>query len=374
MFLQVGQLLQNQNDLGMILQTLFSLSFIIYLFYAQRIQAMTMLRQVEGTLRKVKEIRDEGRRISIETVKEFGKSENDPSTEVDRFLEHFLIPPVSLDPAGIIGKLGQLVNVRESTFEAEVRAIATEASDSEINNLENLLEASLALNVYYKVIRHFYLLGKKTMNIYIIIQIHMILPMIVREIEAYSSALQAFKNGMPIGDGVGALVAAKMMHGHEWKDVAKEMVAAEVPYNGRTLIVIKAKGPGGSVGKPGDAVESILNERKGKKKVKAIIMVDAAGKLEGEPTGGVAEGIGAAIGGLGIEKYKIEEAVKVHGIPTYAVVIKQDISHVVAPMVEELYNACDTAVETIKRMIDEKTEEGDTVLVAGIGNTVGVAQ
>ena len=374
MFLQVGQLLQNQNDLGMILQTLFSLSFIIYLFYAQRIQAMTMLRQVEGTLRKVKEIRDEGRRISIETVKEFGKSENDPSTEVDRFLEHFMIPPVSLDPAGIIGKLGQLVNVRESTFEAEVRTMAPEASDSEVNNLENLLEASLALNVYYKVIRHFYLLGKKTMNIYIIMQIHMILPMIVREIEAYSSALQAFKEGMPIGDSVGALVAAKLMHGHEWKDVAKEMVAAEVPYNGRTLIVTKAKGPGGSVGKPGDAVENILNGRKGKKKVKAVIMVDAAGKLEGEPTGGLAEGVGAAIGGIGVEKYKIEEAIKAHGIPTYAVVIKQDISHVVAPMVEELYTACDTAVETIKRMIDEKTEEGDIVLVAGIGNTVGVAQ
>jgi hypothetical protein len=373
-FLQVGQLLQNQSDLGMILQTLFSLSFIIYLFYAQRIQAMTMLRQVEGTLRKVKEIRDEGRRVSIETVKELGKPEGDPTDEVDRFMEHFLIQPVSLDPAGIVGKLGQLLNVRENTFEAEVRAIAPEASDSEVNNMENLLEASLALNIYYKVIRHFYLLGKKTMNIYIIMQIHMILPMIVREIEAYSAALQAFKNGMPIGDGVGALVAAKLMHGHEWTDVAKEMVAAEVPYNGRTLIVTKAKGPGGSVGKPGDAVENILNGRKGKNKVKAVIMVDAAGKLEGEPTGGVAEGIGAAIGGIGVEKYKIEEAVKAHDIPIYAVAIKQDITHVVAPMVEELFTACDTAVETIKRMIEEKTEEGDTVLVAGIGNTVGVAQ
>ena len=373
-FLQVGQLLQNQSDLGMILQTLFSLSFIIYLFYAQRIQAMSMLRQVEGTLRKVKEIRDEGRRVSIETVKELGKPEGDPTDEVDRFMEHFLIQPVSLDPAGIVGKLGQLLNVRENTFEAEVRAMAPEASDSEVNNMENLLEASLALNIYYKVIRHFYLLGKKTMNIYVIMQIHMILPMIVREIEAYSAALQAFKNGMPIGDSVGALVAAKMMHGHDWTDVAKEMVVAEVPYNGRTLIVTKAKGPGGSVGKPGDAVENILNGRKGKDKVKAVIMVDAAGKLEGEPTGGVAEGIGAAIGGIGVEKYKIEEAVKAHDIPIYAVAIKQDITHVVAPMVEELFTACDTAVETIKRMVEEKTEEGDTVLVAGIGNTVGVAQ
>lgn len=373
-FFQVEQLLQNQSDIGMILQTLFSLSFIIYLFYAQRIQAMSMLRQVEGTLRKVKEIRDEGRRVSVETVKEVGKPEGDPSSDVDRFLEHFLIPPVSLDPAGIIGKLGQLLNVRENTFKAEVRAMAPEASDSEVDNLENLLEASLALNIYYKVIRHYYLLGKKTMNIYVIMQIHMILPMIVREIEAYSAALQAFKNGMPIGDGVGALVAAKMMHGNEWTEVAKEMVAAEVPYNGRTLIVTKAKGPGGSVGKPGDAVANILNMRKGKDEVKAVIMVDAAGKLEGEPTGSIAEGIGAAIGGIGVEKYKIEEAVKAKGIPLYAVVIKQDITHVVAPMVEELYTACDTAVEVIKRMIEEKTEEGDTVLVAGIGNTVGVAQ
>jgi len=374
MFRLVEQLLQSNSDLGMILQTLFSLSFIIYLFYAQRIQAMSMLRQVEGTLRKVKALRDKGRSVSIETINEVGRPENDPTKDVDRFMEHFLIPPVDLDPAGIVGKLGQLLNVRENTFEDEVRAMAPHASDSEVNNLENLLEASLALNVYYKVIRHFYLLGKKTMNIYVIMQIHMILPMIVREIEAYSAALQAFKNGMPIGDSVGPLVAAKMMHGHEYEEVAREMVAAEVPYAGRTLIVTKAKGPGGSVGKPGDAIESLINKRAEGKKVNAVIMVDAAGKLEGEETGGVAEGVGAAIGGIGVEKYKIEEAVKAHDIPLYAVAIKQDISHVVAPMVEELFKATDRAVEVVKNLVEEKTKEGDVVIVAGIGNTVGIGQ
>ena len=374
MLQQVGQLFQNQSDIGMILQTLFSLSFIIYLFYAQRIQAMSMLRQVEGTLRKVKNIRDEGRNVSIETVKEVGKAENDPTPEVDRFMEHFMIPPVDLDPAGIVGKFGQLLNVRENTFEAEVKAMAPGASESELNNLENLLEASLALNIYYKVIRHFYLLGRKTMNIYVIMQIHMILPMIMREIEAYSSAIQAFRDGVPIGDSVGPLVAAKMMHGYDWEEVAKDMVAAEVPHAERTLVVIKAKGPGGTVGKPGDAIGNIINGRKGKEKVKAVIMVDAAGKLEGEPAGAVAEGVGAAIGGLGVEKYKIEEAVKAHDIPMYAVAIKQDISHVVAPMVEELVKACDTAVESVKRLVEERTQPGDVVLVAGIGNTIGVAQ
>jgi hypothetical protein len=374
MFLQIEQLFQNQSDIGMILQTLFSLSFIIYLFYAQRIQAMSMLRQVEGTLRKVKSLRDEGRSVSIKAVKEVGKQDLDPSLDVDRFMDHFFITPVDMDPAGVVQKLGQLLNVRENVWEAEVRAMAPEASDSQVNNLENLLEAALALNIYYKVIRHYYLLGKKTMNIYIIMQIHMILPLIVREIEAYSSALQAFQEGMPIGDGIGPLVAARMMHGYEYEEVAKEMVAAEVPYEGRTLIVIKAKGPGGSVGKPGDAVGNLINGRKGEKKIKAVIMVDAAGKLEGEATGSIAEGIGAAIGGAGVEKYKIEEAVKAHEIPMYAIAIKEDISHVVAPMVEELFKAAEKAVEAIKRMVVERTEEGDVVLVAGIGNTVGIAQ
>jgi hypothetical protein len=374
MFLQIEQLFQNQSDIGMILQTLFSLSFIIYLFYAQRIQAMSMLRQVEGTLRKVKSLRDEGRSVSIKAVKEVGKQDLDPALDVDRFMDHFFITPVDMDPAGVVQKLGQLLNVRENVWEAEVRAMAPEASDSQVNNLENLLEAALALNIYYKVIRHYYLLGKKTMNIYIIMQIHMILPLIVREIEAYSSALQAFQEGMPIGDGIGPLVAARMMHGYEYEEVAKEMVAAEVPYEGRTLIVIKAKGPGGSVGKPGDAVGNLINGRKGEKKIKAVIMVDAAGKLEGEATGSIAEGIGAAIGGAGVEKYKIEEAVKAHEIPMYAIAIKEDISHVVAPMVEELFKAAEKAVEAIKRMVVERTEEGDVVLVAGIGNTVGIAQ
>lgn len=372
MFPSVGQLIPPKSDLGMILQMLFSLSFIIYLFYAQRIQSMTMLRQVERTLRKVKTIRDEGRRISIQTVKELGKPENDPTPEVERFIEHFFIPPVNLDPAGIVGKLEQLVNVRESRFEAEVRAMAPSASDSEVNNLENLLEAALALNVYYKVIRHYYLLGKKTMNIYIIMQIHMILPLLMREIKAYSAALQAFKEGMPIGDGVGALTAAKLMRGHPWREVAKDMVAAEVPMTGRTLLVMKAKGPGGNVGKPGDAVENVLKERKGE--VKAIIMIDAAGKLEGEPTGAIAEGVGAAIGGIGVEKYKIEEAAKAHDIPLYAVIIKLDISHVVAPLEEALFDAAEKAVESVGRLVEEWTEEGDTVIVAGIGNTVGIAQ
>jgi hypothetical protein len=372
MFHTVGQLFQPDNEIGVILQTLFSLGFILYIFYAQRIQGMTMLRQIEGTLRKIKHLRDESRRTAIETVKEIGKSENDPTPIIERFMEHFLIPPVDMDPTGIVGKLGQLINVRESTFESEVRMMAPKASDSEVNTLENLLEVALALNIYYKVIRHFYLLGKKTMNLYIIMQIHMILPLLLKEIEAHTAAIQAFKEGMPIGDSVGAIVAAKLMHGQKVREVAKEMVAAEVSFEGRTLIVTKALGPGGTVGKPGDAISNLLENNEGE--IKMVITVDAAGKLEGEPTGAIAEGIGAAIGGPGVEKYKIEEISKKYDVPLYAIAIKQGIENVIAPLVEELMDATDNAIESIQRLIREYTKEGDRIIIAGIGNTVGVGQ
>ena len=48
-------------------------------------------------------------------------------------------------------------------------------------------------------------------------------------------------------------------------------------------------------------------------------MIDAALKLEGEKTGDIAEGIGVAIGGIGVEKFRIEAQTVKAGVPMYAV-------------------------------------------------------
>jgi hypothetical protein len=215
-------------------------------------------------------------------------------------------------------------------------------------------------------------MGKKTMNIYIIMQIHMILPMLIQQIEAYSAALQAFRDGIPIGDSVGPIVASKLLNGAPTELVATEMMAGEIDFEGRRVIITKAEGPGGSVGKPGDAVDFLMNRENGE--VKMLITVDAAGKLEGEDVGEIAEGVGAAIGGPGVEKYKIEKAATDHNVPMFAVAIKQGMEHVVAPLVEELMDATDKAVSSVKGLILDYSKEGDTVIVAGIGNTVGVGQ
>jgi hypothetical protein len=371
--------LQNQiaqieplGEYSWILTLVVYIFFFIFMFYGQRIQMYVMLREVEGSLYKLRYIRDEGRKIAIETIKEIGKPQTDPTTRVDRFLEYFTISPQSLDPAGLVWKLEHILDIRDVRFKDEVKLMAPAADETQANNLENTLEAAMALNYIYKVIRHYYLLGKKTLSLYIIMQIQMILPLVMREAEAYASALKAFAYGQPIGDGAGALVAAKLMHGHETRKIPKDCVVTTVPIEGRTTYVIKAEGPGGNVGKPGDAIKTIIEENEGK--IASIIMIDAALKLEGEGVGEVAEGVGAAIGGPGVDQFKIEESILKHRIPINAVIVKEDIGDAVSPMRKEIFDAIDKAIERIKQVVLERTKEGDKVIIVGVGNTIGIGQ
>jgi hypothetical protein len=190
--------------------------------------------------------------------------------------------------------------------------------------------------------------------------------------ESLSASVKAFAEGQPVGDGAGALAAAKMMYGTPNRKIAKDIVAAEVQIEGRRVLVLKTEGPGVTVGKPGDGIKKLLEECDGK--VAVVIMIDAAGKLEGEKSGETAEGAGAAIGGIGTEKFVIEEITLKYNIPTHAVAIKVSQEEALSPMTKAILEGVDVAVARVRRLIHEQSKEGDTVIVAGIGNTVGIGQ
>ncbi|MEM2341028.1 MAG: DUF1512 domain-containing protein [Candidatus Bathyarchaeia archaeon] len=361
-----------QDTIGWVIQLIWILAFIIIWIYGQRIQTAFMLREIEGSLYKLKVMRDRGRQVAISTIKEIGKPPEDPTVRVDRLLEHVDIEPVSLDPTGIIRRLEHIIDVRDLRLKDEVRRMAPYADEAQVNNLTNVLEAALALNQIYKIVRHYYLMGKKTLSFYIILQLQMLLPLIMRESEAFASAIKAFTLGQPIGDGAGALVAARLMYGKEKRLIAQDTLVSEVDIEGRKVYVVKAKGPGGNVGKPGEAIRQILEEKEGK--VALIIIIDAAQKLEGEKPGEVAEGVGVAIGGPGVDKYKVEEVAAKYRVPLGAVLIKEGIEDVVSTMRKEIVDGVEEAIERVKRLICENTKEGDIVIVAGVGNTIGIAQ
>jgi hypothetical protein len=358
--------------ISQIISFVYIFAFIAFVFYGQRIQMWAIIREVESSLYKLKFMRDEGRKTAIETIKEIGKPQTDPSARVDRYLEYFTISPQSMDPSGIVWKLDHILDVRDARLKDEVKLMAPATDEVQVNNLENTLEAAMALNYIFKVVRHFYIQGKKTLSLYVIMQLQMILPLVMKEAEAYASALKAFAYGQPIGDGAGALVAAKLMHGYETRKLPKDCVVATVPVENRTAFVIKAEGPGGNVGKPGDAVKAVIAENEGK--IASVIMIDAGLKLEGEPVGEVAEGIGTAIGGPGVDQFKIEESLVEYHIPINAVIVKEDIGDAVSPIRKEISDATDKAIERVKSVILERTKEGDKVIIVGVGNTIGIGQ
>ncbi len=367
-------LIPGSDSITQVLSLLTYVFFIVLIFYGQRIQMYVMIREVENSLHKLKVIKEEGRKTAIDAIKEIGKPTSDPSARVDRYLEYFTIGPQNMDPSGIVNKLDHILDMRDERLKEEVKLMAPQAAgdDVQVYNLENTLEAAMALNFIYKVVRHYYIQGKKTLSLYVIMQLQMILPMVMKEAEAYSSALKAFAYGQPIGDGVGPLIASKLMHGYEVRKVHKDCVVATVPFEGRTALVLKAEGPGGNVGKPGDAIEAVIEEQQGK--FGMVIMIDAGLKLEGELVGEVSEGIGAAIGGPGVDAFKIEEKVTKYKLPLYAVIVKEDVGDAVSPMRKEINDAVDKVIERVRDVVKERTKEGDTVLIVGVGNSIGVGQ
>jgi hypothetical protein len=345
---------------------------IILMIYGQKFQSWMILNDVSKSLNKLKTMKDRARKEAIDYIKTSIKSSYDPSNKIDKFLEYFTIMPVDLDPNGIISKINHLMRTRDERIRTEVKKMASIMTESEASRIENILEAATALNMIYKIVRHFYLMGKRTTSMFVLVQLQMVMPLLLQEAEALQNAIGAFKKGQPIGDSIGPMVVGMMMIGKEKKVIAKETVYTEDEHMQRKLYLLKAQGPAGTVGRPGEAVQRLIVELG--LKIDAIIMIDAALKLEGEKTGDVAEGIGSAIGGIGVEKYQIEEIAAKFNIPIYAIIVKESVQDAITVMRKEICDSFDKVRDTVYAIIEEKTTDRQSLLIVGVGNTVGVAQ
>lgn len=317
-------------------------------------------------------MKERSRKEAIDYITATSGQSPEVTTRIDQFLEYFTIMPVDIDPSGVMQKLEHIVTLRDERVRAEIRKIAPTVDPVKTSTMENMIEAATALNYIYKIVRHFYLLGNRTKSIYVLVQLQMVMPMILQEADALIGAIDAFKQIQPIGDGIGPIVVGKMMLDKEKKSVARDTVYSEATVKGRMLYILKAEGPGGNVGQPGTAIQKMIEEMN--IKLNTIVMIDAALKLEGEKTGEIAEGIGAAIGGIGVDRFKIEAVATKHNIPLYAIVIKQSIVEAISVMKKEISDSAEKVHALVNRIIEEKTKDGDSVLVVGVGNTLGVGQ
>jgi len=358
----------NQSDW---LSWIFFIIFItIMQFYASKLQAQIWISEISKALSKLESYTNDATQKFVEEASKYGRSKEEIQSLFKRIKGFFLIEPVTLDPAGAVKRLEHLIQNSRSHLNKFMEEIAPKATQWKRSNLRDQLTGVLALDMIYRIVRHYFILGKRTQNLIYIAQIQMLLPEILRIARAYWKAGEAFRKGIPIGDGIGPMVALRLIGESEPVELAENIVGAEVEIEGRRAFIIKAKGPGSEVGRPGVAIERIVESREGN--VALIIMIDAASKLEGEPTAEVVEGIGAAIGDPGPEKLRIEEVAVKYNIPLHAIAIKEDPLDAITAMREEIAKSADEVIERVKMAIRSKTMPGDFVLIAGIGNTLGV--
>ena len=286
---------------------------------------------------------------------------------IKNFMEFFVISPVSLDPYGVMKKLEHLMDQEKWRFKYFVKQVASSKDSEKQANIMMGLAGAMSLYQLMKLVRHFVELIKKTKSQYLALMLQMQLPLIERVAKALLSGTEALSNGWPIGDSIGPYIAANLIGDSKVVKADEDTIVSRKKYKKRDLIIIKAMGPGGRTGNPG----RILNKIAKKERVAKIVTIDAAAKLEGEKTGSIAEGVGAAIGGIGVERSHIEEIAVKKNIPLDSIIIKMSQEEAIMPMKKAVLNSIPNVINALDDAL-ERTEEKGKIIVVGVGNTSGV--
>ncbi len=358
------------DDSNPFMMLIWILPIILFVFYGQRIQLIITSGDIKKKLGQLEQFRNDSRSELIEYIKKDLAVKDDVTQKLDRIFDYFTIMPIDIDPNGIIPKIHRLIRSREDTTRKQIQSLLSEIDTMEITKIQNLLEIVTYLQLLHRIVRHLFLTAKKQNNYPLILPLQMMLPFIMEQAEALKDAIPAFKLGQPIGDGIGPLVVGEMMLETKKQKVEFETVYSESKFEGRKLILLKAEGPFATVGRPAEATEFLVE----KYKPDIVVMVDAALKLEGEDSGTVSQGFGAAIGGIGTDRFKIEELATKFDIPIFSVVIKQSVKEAITLMKKEIANQTENIKSQVHEMITDNTANGQTVLVIGVGNTLGVSQ
>ena len=358
------------DDSNPLMMLIWILPIILFVFYGQRIQLIITSGDIKKKLGQLEQFRNDSRSALIEYIKKDLAVKDDITQKLDRIFDYFTIMPIDIDPNGIIPKIHRLIRSREDTTRKQIQSLLSEIDTMEITKIQNLLEIVTYLQLLHRIVRHLFLTAKKQNNYPLILPLQMMLPFIMEQAEALKDAVPAFKLGQPIGDGIGPLVVGEMMLDTKKQKAEFETVYSESKFEGRKLILLKAEGPFATVGRPAEAAEFLVE----KYKPNIIVMIDAALKLEGEDSGTVSQGFGAAIGGIGTDRFKIEELATKFDIPIFSIVVKQSVKEAITLMKKEIANQTENVKSQVHEMITDNTVNGQIVLVIGVGNTLGVSQ
>ncbi|MEM7822893.1 MAG: DUF1512 family protein [Candidatus Aenigmatarchaeota archaeon] len=340
----------------------FIIMFIFFSIYPKLMVSQIMW-SLERSAKNIEWLSSDAKDFIQKRIKRSDKKIKD---SLNRFYEFFVIGPVSLDPFGIVKKLEHILDVEEKRFDLFVDQIMPKADSETKANIKMGLACGITLYDLAKIVRHYVETVRKTKSMQIALILQMQLPQIERVAKSLYSGTKALTRGVPVGDGIGPLIGAKLIGRKKVIEIEKDTIAADMKIKGKDVIVVRARGPGGRVGHLDRAILKIVKKRR----ISKIITIDAAAKLEGEKTGSVAEGVGVAFGGSGVEKSIIEDVAVKHKIPLDSIIVKMSAEEAIMPMKKEISNSVPRVLEAIERSLED-IKDG-YVVIACIGNSSGV--
>ncbi len=339
----------------------FVLLFVFFFLYPRIILHHTIFRIEQSALR----LENMSKAANKMVCKKVGDIRTETRDKVGEFTDFFVVEPSNIDPYGLVQKVDQLIRGMEVRFSEFVDDIAGKKSYSEKQEINYGLRAAIGLRQISKTVRHFSEIAKKFKNLQVAMILQMQLPIIEKIAESELRGTEAFVNGWPIGDSIGPLVAASYMS--KPTQISEDVMVDKVTIANRTCFVFKAKGPAPHLGRIDEGITSIMK----KNKIARVVTIDAAQKLEGEPSGGVAEGVGFAMGGVG-QREMIENVLLPKKIPIDSIVIKVGMAEAIMPMKKEVYDALPKARMLVEKAIG-RSKKGEKVIVIGVGNSSGIS-
>ena len=352
----------NDFGIGQFLYIIFI--FIFFMFYSKLMVYQVMLK-LERSASMLESMSRKGRKIVTKKMKK--KKDKKLKGAIKNFMEFFVITPVSLDPYGIVKKFEHLIDLEKDRFKYFVNQMVPEKGSEEQANLVMGLSGAMGLHQIAKIVRHYVELIKKTKSYNLALLIQMQIPLIERMAKGLLKGTEALANGWVIGDSAGPFVATQLIGNSKTQNADDETIICRKKYNKKDVIIIKAKGPGGRTGNIG----RVLDKLGKKEKIGKIITIDAAAKLEGEKTGALAEGVGVACGGIGVERVYIENYAVKKKIPLDTVIIKMSQEEAIMPMRKEILDAVPGAIALVDSTLARTKEKGKIVII-GVGNTSGI--
>ncbi len=338
--------------------------------YANKFQFVTMRGEVLGAFRELERLRDSGMSRFNAYISSAVRDEQSRA-RLRSLLDMFAVLPVDLDPVGIVGKLKHLMDEYESRFKSEVSAALGSNDAVAVGRTIGYVEAAASLNLLYKIVNHFFWLANKYSSLGLMQQLYAVMPLVLKQGKAFLGFMDALDRNAPIGDGIGPMSVGLLMLGARKFRIAPDTSAALTRIEDRDVLLIKAEGPASNLGRLDEAVQ---RARLIYGKISAIITIDAQLRLESERSGEAARGIGVAIGGLGVERFNIEELASREGIPIYAILVKESYAEAITPMTKDIAESVDRVHDLLRELIRERTPREGLVVVVGVGNTIGVAQ